>query len=182
MKRILVNICLILLAFSGLCDAKQIYSTNNRICITVPDSWYYTICPETTGAQGVFAVAANRDTGISLYQGDDRVPYARLGEMSTSDKSIWRDNMIKVFEMGMKQKGYTVVVNKTNITDTSIIIGLTCSKDNIEYPCLMLASIKNGFTYILSCYCTKDRAQETIEVFKTLQIDGCLYLDWLKNG
>lgn len=177
-KRIFFLAFTIMILQISVCSAKLIYDNTGKITFETSNEWYYTSFGEDIATYELHSIALNPYTCVIFKQSKYAVKYNSMAQMSISEKSVLRDQLLQFHIDLFKNKGYSVRVNKTEIFDDSIVISLFMKRRFSEYRALLMYCIKGNAVYSICCMGDTNSIFEATKVVKTLKIDGIPFDDW----
>ena len=162
------------------CLAKFIYDNTGEISFETNNNWYYTSLGEDSTTTELISLVYNNDTFIKFSQGKLPMRYNNMRDISHTEKSVIMDSLIKYHINMLKEKGYSVYINKTDVLSDTILTGYTITKNDIKYKMITCYCIKDYHIYSLVIGGTKQTIYTAFNVAKTLKINGILFDNWLK--
>lgn len=160
------------------CLAKLIYDKSGRISFETSDDWYY--CSVGFDVE-LLSVGLDKDTIVTFVKGLNKADYKYLREASNAEKSILRDQFIKIFTNRLINDGYKVYVNKTDIFDDIIIVWLTFEKNGLRYNAINACTLKDYTLYFVGACGTEYTAPIALQTLNSLKIDGIKFISWVTN-
>lgn len=180
MKKIMIYIIIVLLV-PNVCFAKIILDNSKVISIETSNQWYISSLGEDPLTQELISIAYDNNTFIRFTRSKYSMKYKNLKQATDKEISELRDYMIRYYVNGLKAKGYTFIVNKTDCFQNSIVISATIKDDKTIERMMSVVYIKDYIGYIVVAVCTDDSAKETINTLNTLRIEGVKIDDWMQQ-
>ena len=177
--KILTWLFIFLLFPLSLCQAKYIASNDGRVVFETDDDWYLTSIGLQKPAVEILSVACDADTGLTLARHMYESEYSSYWEVPYSEKSKIMDRALRFFCNGLREKGFTVIVNRTDIFGDSIVMDFTLKRGGNVYKCVEIYGLRDYVLYSLQLVCSEHTKKKAFDVFSSLKIDGLPYRIWI---
>ena len=180
-QKIFVILALLFFGITSHCSAKLIYDNTGRISFETSDKWFYAPGEGDMATYHLHSIGLDKDTAIILKQSKYQLKYATMKDMPMEEKSVLRDSILQHHIEGLKSKGYSVTINKTDCYDDSIIAGFTARKGGSTCRLVVAYFIKDYACYSLCYMGTDETREELVKTVATLKIDGTPFLQWIRE-
>ena len=183
MKNIRVKILILTLAltiiFCAPCLAKVIHSNDGRFCFTTSDAWYLTSLGGDVYTDEIISVAYDSDTAVSVKRSKFKVGFREFRDCTYAQKSTFRDSFIGATTTFLRNRGYDVKINNTDILDNAIIVSYHLFRGGRKYHVFESYIVKGFVCYSVSLLSSEYTLKEATNVlFNGLTIDGINYPNW----
>ena len=163
------------------CFAKTIRSNDGRFCFTTSDAWYLTSLGGDAYTAEIISVAYDKDTAVSVKQSKFAVGFREFRNCTYAQKSTFRDSFIGTTTAALRNSGFDVKINNTDILDNVIVVSYHLFKGGRKYHLFESYVVKNYVCYSIILLASEYTVKEAIEVmYNGLTIDGVTYPNWIK--
>ncbi len=168
------------LAICAPCFAQYLASADNFCYFVVNDGWRK-ISLNDGVTTSIITIAYGRDTFVSVKKANYRTGLREFRDYSYADKVAIRDAFINTSLTNLRNQGYNISVEYTDIRDNYMFINYNCSKDGIKYRVQERYTIKDYQVYSLVQYSPYSNiVKEVFAAVNNLYVQGKLWDDWVK--